>query len=314
MAFGSDTFQLLVDRVATEMRKQLPTGSVWFSESARDSGTLSQLLSVVQTQVAEWLGTIKDSRDGTFLADASGAALQSWGRDLNKPQKSGESDDAYRARLQGEIVRLRVVREGVQSYIQDLTGLPTTIFLPWKSVAFWDQRNTALADGAPDPVYGYSGIQRYGSGYWQGGVVDIQTEGYAEGIQDLAAQVVAAGIQVYYTAFLDPDSDLEPEQDPPMAEFSFEAESMASPYEDRIVYSTSGYYSGGPVELPEGEVLTTIEALLVAESGLVDEPAAGKSFEVFDSPYLWADLDDLSWDQATAGAWAVPTSDTTVSG
>lgn len=295
----TSTDDLLRERVAGELRKHLPVLPGWFSQAALDSGTLSKVLDVFTTQVVEWLAAIKLVKSGLFLDDAIGSALDAWGRDIDRPRKDGESDDVYRLRLKGEILRLRLTRSGVIGYITDLTGLPTTVILPWKDQDWRGARNTDLAWGAKDPVNGRSGKRRRTSTYYQGGVIDIVTQGHDETVTRLAAQVVAAGIQVYFTSIYESTviaSGVPDATGRPNTHVSFEAQPLG--LVPRLTVRSGHVRRSGRSTLG-GETHVGFEGTQGLEPILVDLGNLDPALSMWQQGFTWDDLAGLTWTQAT---------------
>lgn len=292
------TLGLLRERVAGELRKHLPVAPGWFSKTALETGELAKFLEAVTAQVVEWLDAIKATKSGIHLDDAQGDFLVQWGRDLHLEQRDGESDADFRQRIKSEILRLRLTRAGVQTFVADLTGFATTVELPWRKLDWRGQRNIVLAQGAKDPVNGRSGRRRRSSGYYQGGVIDIVIEGFNKDLQKLADQVVAAGVKAYFTSHLMPDilddfTDLPPG---PNSYLHFANGTQELPRRNR----RSGLSPRSGFIHVLGHSTTTESNPLDPGYQLYDQPERGPSYDLWNSAYTWADLADLTWDQAMA--------------
>jgi hypothetical protein len=294
-----NTLDLLRARVSGELLKHLPTLPGWFSEASLTTGTLSKLLGAFTVQVADWLAAIKVVKDGVYLDDATGDALDQWRKDLNQPLIDGETEAALRQRLKGAILRLRLTREGVRSYVAELTGLPTEVLLPWKDIDWRGQRDTTLAFGAQDHVNGRSGRRRRSSPYYQGGVIDLRTQGSNPQLEKLALDSVAAGVQVYLTSY-NAAAPVTAGDNSPLGAFSeIDLEGRLLPGSGFQKTVRSGRYprSGRRVLSAFSEIDVegqTGPVPLCLDGGALDP---GASF--WNMAYCMADLADLTWDQVT---------------
>lgn len=239
-------FNLPKELAKSEIRKHLPIGPGWFSEQAVKSGELSKLVDVFSTNIGLWLSEVKSLRKGLYLNLAESTDLDQWGLDLGVERLIGELDDLFRARLRTELLRLRVTRPAIKTYIEDLTGLKTTVITPWQFQDWRARRTVGLADGAVDPFYGRSGQARRTSEYWQSGVIDIVTDGYSSATAKNAYEVVAAGVRAYYTSSLSSDvlTQTYLSSTPTTSEMAVIHEGLVSPVSLIYIYSGTNPRSG----------------------------------------------------------------------
>lgn len=175
------------DDIVARVKLLLPKGWWRFHAPIRDAilGGIADLSSwsyslfvyaKLQTRVAWatdiWLDIISRDYFGTTLV-----------------RKTNEADSAFRLRIQKELIRERVTRKGMIQAVEDLTGLPATVFEPWNTgdTGAWDNGTFALdiAGGwgdylpaqaflnvTPPGVQGIAGIGGWDSGYlaWDGGI------------------------------------------------------------------------------------------------------------------------------------------------
>lgn len=175
------------DDIVNRVKLLLPKGWWRFTAPIRDAiiGGIADLASwsyalvayaKLQTRVAWatgiWLDIISNDYFGHTLA-----------------RKSSEGDASFRTRIQKELIRERVTRKGMINAVQDLTGLPVTVFEPWNTgdTGAWDNGTFALdiAGGwgdylaaqsflnvTPPGVQGIAGVGGWDSGYlaWDGGI------------------------------------------------------------------------------------------------------------------------------------------------
>jgi hypothetical protein len=199
------SFELVNEIITEEMLKQLPRGPSWFSERALSAeGETGKLVRVIAEQISEWVVAIKTSRRGFMLATAVQEDLDRWGIDLSIGRMPGELDNPYRTRLLKELLRSKVTRNAVIQYVEDVTGLKTSLYEPWRDQDVRSSRTPGVLTPF-DANAGRSGTWRRTSPYYQGGVVDIITVDYNRTTWLAADEVLAAGIRPFFTVLVGRD-------------------------------------------------------------------------------------------------------------
>ena len=246
--------------------------------------------------MAAWIVGIKLSRMGLLLATAIGDDLDRWGADLNVPRKPGELDDPYRVRLKKSLVRSKVTRSAIELYINDVTGLTTTVYEPWRNQDIRCNRNPLN----PNPVdlnYGRSGTMRRTNPYYMGGVVDIVTVDYSPITQEITEDVIAAGIKPYWTVINGGDSSPIFFGDPtiPLDDIVIEYTQLVRDPFFPIVHSVRGARSGaGFFTVEDFGFEQDNHGYLMTQ--VMDRPDLGLGYTVYDSPITWDTVGNQTWD------------------
>lgn len=115
--------------ILSRIKKLLPGG--WFSSVAtyRDA-----VLGAIGDVLAPTYSLIVSSKLQMRLATACGFFIDLWSYDylgLEIVRRVGELDPAFRLRVQQEVLRERVTRNGMIKAMQDLTGQTPVILEPW---------------------------------------------------------------------------------------------------------------------------------------------------------------------------------------
>lgn len=270
------------NKAKAELLKHLPTGPLWFSEGELKTGQVGKLVNALAENIGLFLEEANRVRNNLFLNLADATGLERWGSDLLLERRPGESDEAYRARLSSELLRLRVTRPAVQSYVEDVSGLSTTIFLPWKFQDWRDQRTIGLPLDAVDPFYGRSGQARRTSTYYQGGVIDVVTEGYSPNVSRSIYEIVAAGIQVYFTANVDGNIiTIAPEEMLVYEKAEIDYDIIVDKLYPVFIRSVSGLRSGHPLITLMNDIWYGLLADLAHDGDNVDNHAEVFLFDLF---------------------------------
>lgn len=226
--------------------KFLPIREFWFSQDSleyRDGagitkkGEVGKLVEVLSTEIGALNAEIRNSKNNFFLATAEGAALDAWGSDIRIARQPVESDEAYRTRILNIITKEKLSTKAVGSYLGYLTGISLTVFEPWRQIEIRDNRQLTLPlykkgdtpspeKDVPDRINSRSGKAVRSSSYWQAGVLDIISEGYAPIIRNATFEVVALGVKTFFTVNLKGDIGIgypDPEEFPPIPLVSLES-------------------------------------------------------------------------------------------
>ncbi|MBV8656631.1 MAG: hypothetical protein JO142_02290 [Burkholderiales bacterium] len=137
--------------IVSRLQALLPVG--WFGDWS-NAPVISALLVGMANALAWVYSLIAYLRLQTRIATATDLNLDLVGSDFfgnALPRQPQEADNAYRLRIQGNLMRERGDRPGMVKILQQITGNPPVILEPWRSADF----------GGYGAAYGY-GAGAYG--------------------------------------------------------------------------------------------------------------------------------------------------------
>lgn len=284
-----------------ELVRNLPVGPGWFSESAVKDGEVGKLLKSLSLPVGELLDQVRDSRDGIYLASATGDDLDQWGRDLLITRSSGELDTPYRDRLINEVIGSKLTIPAMEDYIYSNLGIQTTIYEPWRDLD-WREETFRLTNPNTfyNPKAGRSGTTRRSSYYYTAGVIEVITDGWHKDIKPIINTIKAAHIKPYFTTRIAGGHGIIDDEDPEVTTNTrVYYIGFVPPYTQNPTYSGYGQIlSGGP---------RTRMTNTVVHKKLKND-SSGLQQKLFNAPLVanldfratsqtWESVADLTWNQ-----------------
>lgn len=122
-----------VSDIFGRLKRYLPKR--WFGSPTDSTPILDAILTGIATVLAEIYALYAYAKLQTRIATATGGFLDLIAYDYfgnGLPRLTGESDNAYRARILANLIRGAATRSAINAAVQGVTGNPATIVEPWR--------------------------------------------------------------------------------------------------------------------------------------------------------------------------------------